>query len=99
MMSPSATRHIAPVLPGAAVPPPPAAAERAPVRPAGEVLHITQNRLREKTFLRAHGFPVTPFRHVRTSEDLRRAASELKTPAVLKTADFGYDGKGQLTLT
>src|SRR5207244_7870872 len=34
-----------------------ASAEQAPVRPAGEVLHITQHRLREKTFLAKHGFP------------------------------------------
>src|SRR5262245_5138310 len=38
-----------------------AAAEFAPVRPSGEVLHITQHRLREKTFLHKCGFPVTPF--------------------------------------
>src|SRR5206468_985703 len=44
-----------------------AAAERAPVRPAGSVLHTTQNRLREKTFLAQHGFPVTPFRAVRST--------------------------------
>ena len=34
-----------------------AAASAAPVRPAGLVLHTTQHRLREKTFLEAHGFP------------------------------------------
>src|SRR5262245_64665688 len=41
-----------------------AAAECAPVRPGGSVLHVTQHRLREKTFLRERGFPVTPFRAV-----------------------------------
>lgn len=76
-----------------------AAAKVAPVRPAGEVLHTTQHRLREKTFLSKHGFPVTPFRAVRTAEDLRSAAAELKLPAILKTAGFGYDGKGQAKLT
>jgi 5-(carboxyamino)imidazole ribonucleotide synthase len=75
-----------------------AAAEVAPVRPAGTVLHTTQHRLREKTFLSNHGFPVTPFRAVRTVEDLRSAAAELKLPAILKTAGFGYDGKGQAKL-
>lgn len=75
-----------------------AAAECAPVRPAGEVLHTTQNRLREKTFLATHGIPVTPFRAVRSVADLHAAAKELGVPAVLKTADFGYDGKGQFTL-
>jgi 5-(carboxyamino)imidazole ribonucleotide synthase len=72
-----------------------AAAEFAPVRPGGNVLHVTQHRLREKTFLASGGFPVTPFRAVRTVENLRGAAAELGLPAILKTAGFGYDGKGQ----
>lgn len=72
-----------------------AAESFAPVRPRGEVLHVTQNRLREKTFLRRNGFPVTPFRHVVTLAELQKAAVELGAPGVLKTAGFGYDGKGQ----
>lgn len=67
-----------------------AAAECALVRPAGNVLHTTQHRLREKTFLRDHGFPVTPFHPIRKKEDLLTVG-----PAILKTAGFGYDGKGQ----
>jgi 5-(carboxyamino)imidazole ribonucleotide synthase len=59
------------------------------------VLHTTQNRLREKTFLAGKGFPVTPFRPVRTPMDLSAAIKDLGVPGVLKTADFGYDGKGQ----
>jgi 5-(carboxyamino)imidazole ribonucleotide synthase len=62
-------------------------------------LHTTQHRLREKTFLSEHGFPVTPFRAIRTAEELRAAIRELKLPAVLKTAAFGYDGKGQAKLS
>lgn len=76
-----------------------AAAEAAPVRPDGQVLHITQNRLREKTFLVENGFPVTPFRRVRELSDLEAAVRDLGLPGVLKTADFGYDGKGQQKLT
>jgi 5-(carboxyamino)imidazole ribonucleotide synthase len=76
-----------------------AAAEHAPVRPGGSVLHTTQHRLREKDFLSSHGFPVTPYRVVRTATDLEAARRELGYPAVLKTAAFGYDGKGQTTLT
>jgi 5-(carboxyamino)imidazole ribonucleotide synthase len=75
-----------------------AAAERAPVRPGGQVLHTTQHRLREKTTLAKHGFPVTPFRAVRSVEDFRAAVQELGCPAVLKTASFGYDGKGQVKI-
>jgi 5-(carboxyamino)imidazole ribonucleotide synthase len=76
-----------------------AAAEIAPVRPDGQVLHITQHRLREKTFLQAFGFPVPLFRRISSLEDLQQAARDLGLPAVLKTASFGYDGKGQLKLT
>ncbi len=72
-----------------------AAAEYVDVHPRGEILHTVQNRLREKTFLADKGFPVTPFRHVKTLDDLRLAVSEIGMPSVLKTAGFGYDGKGQ----
>ncbi|HET9225162.1 MAG TPA: 5-(carboxyamino)imidazole ribonucleotide synthase [Thermoanaerobaculia bacterium] len=73
-----------------------AAAEHAAVRPAGSVLHTTQNRLREKGFLAGSGFPVAKFAAVRSAEDLKRALEEIGCPAVLKTADWGYDGKGQV---
>jgi 5-(carboxyamino)imidazole ribonucleotide synthase len=76
-----------------------AAAEHAPVRPAGSVLHTTQNRLREKGFLAGSGFPVAPFAAVRSMDELRQALARLGTPAVLKTAGWGYDGKGQVKIT
>ena len=72
-----------------------AVAEIVPVRPSGSVLHTTQNRLREKTFLSERGFPVTAFRRVTTLAGLREGLGETGYPAVLKTAGFGYDGKGQ----
>jgi 5-(carboxyamino)imidazole ribonucleotide synthase len=75
-----------------------AAAKYAPVRPSGHILHTTQHRLREKTFLSSNGFPLTPFRHVRNLAELRQAAAELGIPSILKTADFGYDGKGQFRI-
>lgn len=75
-----------------------AAAERAPVRPDGQILHTTQNRLREKTFLSRHGFPVTPFKAISSIEDLKTGLTEFGCPAVLKTAGFGYDGKGQIKI-
>lgn len=68
------------------------------VRPDGAVLHTTQHRGREKTFLAEHGFPVTPFRAVRSLADALSAAQALGLPGVLKTAAFGYDGKGQSTV-
>lgn len=76
-----------------------AAAEFAPVRPAGHVLQTTQHRLREKTFLVGAGFPVAPFAEVRSLEDLQAGLARLGCPAVLKTAGWGYDGKGQHELS
>jgi 5-(carboxyamino)imidazole ribonucleotide synthase len=76
-----------------------AAAEHTCVRPAGSVLHTTQNRLREKTFLANAGLPVTPFASVRSLAELHDAIARQGCPAILKTAGFGYDGKGQVRLT
>ncbi|MEP6925459.1 MAG: 5-(carboxyamino)imidazole ribonucleotide synthase [Pyrinomonadaceae bacterium] len=75
-----------------------AAEQFAPVRPRGEVLHIAQNRLREKTFLAKNNFPHTPFCRVLSLVDLQTAVAELGFPCVLKTAGFGYDGKGQVKI-
>jgi len=72
-----------------------AAGAHAPVRPSGSILHTTQHRLREQTFLSGAGFPLTPFLPVRSAADLEKALERLGRPAVLKTAGFGYDGKGQ----
>jgi 5-(carboxyamino)imidazole ribonucleotide synthase len=72
-----------------------AAGEEVPVRPAGRVLHTAQHRVREKAFLDKAGFPLTPFAPVGSLEELQLALERLGCPAVLKTAGFGYDGKGQ----
>src|ERR1043165_6320363 len=68
-----------------------------PLHPRAEVLHTTQNRQREKAWLRANGFP-----HVRYAEaltgDIAPAVATVGLPCVVKTADFGYDGKGQMKL-
>jgi 5-(carboxyamino)imidazole ribonucleotide synthase len=73
-----------------------AAASQCEVRPRGEVLHTTQNRLREKTFLSRNKIPCARFEEINSLEELQNAA--LPYPAVLKTAGFGYDGKGQRML-
>lgn len=76
-----------------------AVAQVCPMHPGARVLHTVQHRLREKRFLAEHGFPVTPFREINTQADLADATEALGLPAVLKTASFGYDGKGQQKLT
>ena len=76
-----------------------ALAPRVVLRPGRDVLYTSQNRLREKQFLQQNGFPVAPFRLVQNEPELREAAQALGCPCVLKTADFGYDGKGQQKIT
>ena len=76
-----------------------AAAEIVPVRPTGHALHVTQQRGREKAFLAMKGYPVTPFEAVGSLDELTAAVDRIGLPAILKTASFGYDGKGQHRLT
>ena len=76
-----------------------AAAEIVPVRPTGHALHVTQQRGREKSFLALKGFPVTPFESVGSLEELAAAVERIGLPSILKTASFGYDGKGQHRLS
>lgn len=71
------------------------AAEHCEVRPSAAVLHTCQHRLREKEFLDRAGIPLPGFMAVGSAGELAAAVAEIGLPAVLKTAAFGYDGKGQ----
>lgn len=71
---------------------------RRPVRPGAQALEICQHREREKLFLRSKGFPHAEFRVVTNAIELAKATEELGFPCVLKSAEFGYDGKGQVKL-
>ena len=68
------------------------------VHPSPDVLAITQDRGREKAFLTEHAFRTTPHRLVESRESLQQAVADLGLPGVLKTASFGYDGRGQMRL-
>jgi 5-(carboxyamino)imidazole ribonucleotide synthase len=65
-----------------------------PVRPATGILRVIQDRIEQKSCLRAHGFPVPAFRVAASPEELM-VARELGYPCICKTATAGYDGKGQ----
>jgi 5-(carboxyamino)imidazole ribonucleotide synthase len=69
-----------------------------PVFPSPFVLETTRHRLREKNFLASNNFPVAEFVEVKSVDDLRLAVEKVGTPCVLKTASFGYDGKGQVKI-
>jgi len=72
-----------------------ALAHRTVVRPSGASVAIAQDRRREKEFFAAGGFPVGPFAFIESPADVDKALAKVKLPALLKTARFGYDGKGQ----
>jgi len=80
-----------------------AAEKYAPVRPSGDVLEIIQHRAKQKDWLVEHGAPVGPYRVVRSAAELDKAAHELttadpKSECFVKTAQGGYDGRGQAVL-
>ncbi len=75
-----------------------AVAARITLHPSPNAVAICQHREREKAFLKAHGIPCAPFAVVSSAAELAEAIRGIGTPAVLKTAAFGYDGKGQLKL-
>jgi 5-(carboxyamino)imidazole ribonucleotide synthase len=66
------------------------------LRPHWSVLETAQNRSREKNWLRNHGLPHARFAEVPAGGDLEAGIRSVGVPCVVKTADFGYDGKGQL---
>jgi 5-(carboxyamino)imidazole ribonucleotide synthase len=71
-------------------------ARRRLVRPGWKTVWVSQNRLREKSFLAGHGLPLAPWCPVTNEEELAGALRVLGLPLILKTAASGYDGKGQV---
>lgn len=69
-----------------------------PVLPGSRALHICQHRQREKDFLRENQLPCAPFAYADSPESLQTAVTDIGFPCVIKTAAFGYDGKGQVKL-
>ncbi len=66
------------------------------LHPHWNVLETCQNRMREKNWLRKNNFSPVPFAEVEAGDDLAAAIRKMGLPCVVKTADFGYDGKGQI---
>ena len=69
--------------------------ERIPVRPSARAVAIARDRILEKSFIREQGLPTAPFCAIEKAADLEAACETLNMPALLKTAQLGYDGKGQ----
>ena len=68
------------------------------VCPNPNAVHIAQNRIREKTFVNDLGIPTSKFISVKQLSDLDHS-EHMRWPCILKTAEFGYDGKGQCVVT
>lgn len=63
--------------------------------PSPAILAIAQNRIRERAFLKRIGVPIPRVESVESAEEAVSAARILGSAAILKTAEQGYDGKGQ----
>lgn len=69
-----------------------------PVRPSPHALHTCRHRLREKTFLKENNIPHADWRECHSAADVADAITTFGG-GILKTALFGYDGKGQYRLS
>jgi 5-(carboxyamino)imidazole ribonucleotide synthase len=69
-----------------------------PVRPAPETLRIIQNKFRQKSFLKEHGIPVADFELVKSREHLQELCRKFGLPAMLKTTEDSYDGRGNFVI-
>ncbi len=75
-----------------------AAAKYAPVRPGADALRMIQDRIRQKNWIRDHGFPLGEYRAIASVADLEKAAAELGPKLFVKSAQGGYDGRSQVKL-
>jgi 5-(carboxyamino)imidazole ribonucleotide synthase len=73
-------------------------AERKPMRPNPQAIVTCQHRQREKEFLAANALPHAAFRVITSAAECVEALGELGPKVILKSAAFGYDGRGQIRL-
>lgn len=66
-----------------------------PVYPDENLLEIAQDRIAEKTYLNSIGIPTAKWKKIENKNDIK---SFKNSKLILKTARFGYDGKGQAKL-
>lgn len=67
------------------------------VYPDSRLLEVSQNRLKEKDFLNSIGIPTAPWAPCHKPEDISMTMGKWSaTECIIKTARFGYDGKGQI---
>jgi 5-(carboxyamino)imidazole ribonucleotide synthase len=69
-----------------------------PVYPPAQALRTARDRLLEKTLFRELQIATPNFANIESQSDLNSAVKSIGLPAVLKTRQLGYDGKGQKVL-
>lgn len=69
-----------------------------PVYPPAEALRVARDRWLEKNLFRDLRIATPQFANVESQRDLDAAVAAIGLPAVLKTRQLGYDGKGQKVL-
>ncbi|MDR3753668.1 MAG: 5-(carboxyamino)imidazole ribonucleotide synthase [Terracidiphilus sp.] len=70
----------------------------APLRPGVQPIRIIQDKTLQKPWLAENGFPVGPFRVVRSETELLEAVAELCGDVFVKIGRGGYDGRGQVRI-
>ena len=75
-----------------------AAAKFAPVRPSADLLRVIQNRIRQKNWLQARGFPLGPWHAAHSEQELAEAIVSLGGRCFVKSAHGGYDGRSQMKI-
>lgn len=71
-----------------------------PVYPDDKLLNVAQDRIAEKTYLNSINIPTTRWSAPKSPADITKTLEEWDTQvAIIKTARFGYDGKGQARIS
>jgi len=75
-----------------------AVAARTALRPGRTPVYIIQDRIRQKQWLKAQGFPLGNFVAARQAGDIADAVRDFG-PCIAKSTHGGYDGRGQVRLS
>ena len=68
------------------------------VYPPADAVEKAQDRIVEKEFISSCGLLPVPYVVIISKSDIQKAGESITFPAIMKTARFGYDGKGQQTI-
>lgn len=69
-----------------------------PIYPSPESFSLIENKLIEKQTFEDAGIPVTPYKIVKSEEDLKEFGEKHGWPYLLKSSKGGYDGYGNETV-